>query len=200
MWVIAGLGNPGEEYTGTRHNIGRDFLTAIAKKEGIDTWKEDKSAGKRTALVAKGTLFDTKVYMILPDTYMNNSGAALKSLIETKKDAEKLVVLHDELDLPLGIVKFSFGSGSGGHRGVDSLQKVLKTRDFIRIRIGVSPSTPSGKLKKPDQEKTVDFVLGQFRAPEQEKLKKVRKTVAEALELLLTEGLEKARMEIHTRA
>lgn len=198
-WVVAGLGNPGEDYTGTRHNVGRDFLMAIAKKEGIDVWKEDKSAGKRTALFAKGTFFGKKVHLVLPDTYMNNSGAALKALIKTKKDAEKLVVMHDELDLPLGAVKFSFGSGSGGHNGINSLHTVLKTRDFIRIRIGISPKTPSGKLKKPPQEKVVDFVLSEFRAPEKETLKKAKKTVAEALELLLNEGLEKARTEIHAK-
>lgn len=196
MWVIAGLGNPDKEHEGTRHNVGRDVLRAAAKKEGVDSWKEDK---KTRSLAAKGELFGKKALLLLPQTFMNNSGGALKPLIASKKAAEGLVVLHDDLDLPLGTVKISFGSGSGGHRGVESVQKALKTRDFVRIRIGISPSTPGGKTKKPDSEKVIDFVLGKFRAPEEEKLKKVRKTVGEALELILTEGRERAMNEIHSK-
>lgn len=184
QWTIVGLGNPGGEYGGTRHNIGRDFLYAIAKRKDDERWK--------------GELFGTKVLLVWPNTYMNTSGRALASLVKTKKDAQKLVVLQDELDLPLGKVKISFGNSSGGHRGVDSIQRALKTKDFIRVRIGISPSTPSGKLKKPSAEDTVDFVLGKFKPSEQEKLKKVRKTVAEAIERILTEGLEKARNVINS--
>jgi PTH1 family peptidyl-tRNA hydrolase len=179
QWIFVGLGNPGKEYEGTRHNIGRDFLLAIAKEEG------------------KVVLYGTNVRVLLPNTYMNHSGDALKSLVKTKKAAESLVVLQDELDMPLGKVKFSFGSSSGGHRGIESIQRTLKTKDFIRIRIGISPATPSGKLKKPDADGTVDFVLGKFKPSEQEKIKKVRKVVAHAIELLITEGLEKARGEIN---
>lgn len=181
-WIIAGLGNPGEEYTGTRHNVGRDFLLAINKKEG-----------------EKGKLFGKKALVVTPDVYMNNSGGPLRKLVTSKKAAATLVVLHDELDLPLGKVKFSYGSSAGGHNGVLSIQKALKTNDFVRLRIGISGSTPGGKLKRPDPKKITDFVLGSFRPPEKEKLKKVQKLVSEALELLLTEGLEKARMEIHSR-
>ncbi len=180
-WIIAGLGNPDQEYVGTRHNVGRDLLTALQKKEG-----------------AKGRLFGKKVVLATPDVYMNNSGGPLKKLAPTKKEAEHLVVVHDDLDLPLGAVKISFGSGSGGHRGVESVIKALKTRDFARVRIGISPATPSGKLKKPAAEKIVDFVLGAFRAPEQDKLKKARKRAAEALELIVTEGLTAAMNVVNT--
>lgn len=196
QWIIVGLGNPTEEYAGTRHNVGCDILAAIAKKEGVDAWKEDK---KLRTMAAKGAMFGAKTTLLLPDTYMNNSGAPLKTLVTSKKQAEHLVVLHDELDLPLGTVRLSFGSGSGGHRGIESVQKVLKTRDFVRVRIGISGATPSGKLKKPDAEKVVDFVLGAFRPTEREKLKQVQKTVSRALELLLTEGRAAAMLEIHTR-
>lgn len=175
QWTLAGLGNPGDEYDGTRHNVGRDFLRTLEKK------------------------IPKKIKIVFPDTYMNDSGAAFKKIITSKKAAEHLVVLHDDLDLPLGVVKFSFGSGAGGHRGVLSIQKAIKTKDFIRIRIGISPSTPSGKIKKPDAAKVVDFVLGTFKPAEVVKLKKVQKTVADALELLFTEGLDKARTQIHSR-
>ncbi|HUD02879.1 MAG TPA: aminoacyl-tRNA hydrolase [Candidatus Paceibacterota bacterium] len=196
QWIIAGLGNPDAGYTGTRHNTGRDFLMAIAKKKGAGEWKDDK---KIKAQSIKGELFGKKTTLLLPETYMNNSGLSFKTLVGSKKQAEQLVVLQDELDLPLGRVKISFGSSAGGHRGIDSVQKALKTKDFVRIRIGISPATPSGKLKKPDAEKTVDFVLGKFKPAEEEKLKKARKLVAEVLKDLLIDGREAATMRLHSK-
>ena len=196
QWIVAGLGNPGNEYDNTRHNIGRDFLLALAKKEGIKEWKEDK---KLHGQAAKAELFGKKALLVLPDTYMNNSGKAFLSIVASKKQAEQLIVVQDELDLPLGTVKIAFGSSAGGHRGVDSIQKALKTKDFIRIRVGISPATASGKIKKPDSEKVVDFVLGKFKPTEEDKLKKSRKVVFEAIELMLTEGREAATMAIHTK-
>ena len=175
QWIIVGLGNPDKEYLGTRHNIGKDMLAALG-----------------SALPKRPKIADLNVYM-------NNSGGPLRKLVTSKKAAEHLIVLHDELDVPLGKVKISFGSSAGGHKGVTSVQKALKTQDFVRVRIGISPSTPSGKLKRPDGDKIVDFVLGKFRPPELEKLKKVRKKVQEALELLLTEGRERAMTEINSK-
>ncbi len=196
QWIIAGLGNPGGEFDGTRHNIGRDFLLALAKKEGVKEWKEDKKIHGQSA---KAELFGKKVLLVLPDTYMNNSGKAFVSIVGSKKQAAQLVVVQDELDLPLGTVKISFGSSAGGHRGVDSIQKALKTKEFVRIRVGISPKTASGKIKKPDGEKVVDFVLGTFKPTEEDTLKKARKTVFEAIELLVTEGRDAATMQVHTK-
>jgi PTH1 family peptidyl-tRNA hydrolase len=181
-YVIAGLGNPGQEYEGTRHNTGRELLMAVEKKDG-----------------GKNTLFGKKVTIFYPDVYMNNSGGPIKKLIPSKKAAAQLVVIHDELDVPLGKVKISFGSSAGGHNGVKSIEKALKTRDYIRIRVGISPSTASGKLRRPDADKVVDFVLGTFRPAEKEKLKKVQKLVSEALELIVTEGKDKAMTAINGR-
>ncbi len=118
---------------------------------------------------------------------MNNSGGPLRKLVTSKKAAERLVVVHDELDLPLGKIKISYGSSAGGHNGVKSVQSALKTMDFTRVRVGISGSTPSGKLKRPPPEKIVDYVLGKFKPAEQDKLKKVRKQVLEALELIVEE-------------
>jgi len=195
-WIIAGLGNPEQEYEGSRHNAGREFLRDAVKKEGVTEWKLDK---KTRSLLSKAKLFGAQATLLLPETHMNNSGGALKPLVGSVKQAKQTIVLHDDLDLPLGTIKLSFGSGSGGHRGVESIQKALKTRDFIRIRIGISPSTPKGKVKKPDAEKVIDFVLGTFRAGEADKLKKARKNVHDALELLLTVGLARAMTEINSR-
>ena len=196
QWIIAGLGNPDAEYDGTRHNTGRDFLAAIVKKEDAGEWKNDK---KLKAQVLNTRLFGKKVTLLLPETYMNNSGLSFKTLVGSKKHAESLVVLQDELDLPLGKVKISFGSSAGGHNGIASVQKAIKTKDFIRIRIGISPATPSGKTKKPDPEKIVPFVLGKFKPAEEEKLKKARKLVSEALSDLLIDGREVATMRLHSK-
>lgn len=175
QWIIAGLGNPGGEYTGTRHNIGRDFLTALADK------------------------IPKKAKIVMPDVYMNNSGGPLRKLVPSKKAAERLIVVHDELDIPLGKIKISYGSSAGGHNGVRSVQAALKTQDFIRVRIGISPSTASGKLKRPEPKKIVDYVLGKFKPAEQEKLKKVKKVVGEALGLILEEGKDRAMSEINSK-
>jgi len=175
QWIIAGLGNPGKEYEGTRHNIGRELVGDL---EGV---------------------LPKKPKIILPDVYMNNSGVSIKKAIKTKKEAEKLIVVHDELDLPLGKVKISFGSGAGGHNGIKSIINSIKTQDFIRVRVGISGATPSGKLKRPAPEKIADFVLAKFKPADKDKLKKVKKTVAEALELILTEGVERAQTETNAR-
>ncbi len=175
QWIIAGLGNPDEHYKGTRHNVGRDFLQSFGDK------------------------LPKKAKIVTPDVYMNNSGGPLRKLVPSKKAAEKLIVLHDELDMPLGKVKISFGSSAGGHNGVKSVQAALKTQDFIRVRIGISPSTASGKLRRPDGEKITDFVLGKFKPAEQEKLKKVKKIVQEALEIILEDGKDRAMSEINSK-
>jgi PTH1 family peptidyl-tRNA hydrolase len=197
MYTIVGLGNPDPQYQGTRHNIGRDFVMHIAKKNGITEWKKDKLKQSQTA---KGDVAGEKVTFVLPETYMNDSGKAVRHFIASIKAAAKLIVLQDELDMPLGRIKLSFGSGAGGHKGIESIQRLIKTKDFVRIRIGISPSTPMGKLKKPDSEDVVTFVLGTFKPSEEEKLKKVRKAVEEAVETLLDEDLGKAMTIVNSKS
>lgn len=167
-WILVGLGNPGKEYEHTRHNVGREFLLDCA-----DTLPK-------------------KAKVVTPDTFMNKSGAAVRSLVKSVKAAERLVVLHDDLDLPLGTVKVSFGRGSAGHKGVDSVEKAVRTKNYVRVRIGISASRVGGKVKKPD-------VLGKFKPSEAVDLKKAKKSVKDALEILLTEGLQKAMTEINAR-
>ncbi len=197
QWIIVGLGNPDKVYIGTRHNVGRDTLLYIAKKEGLTSWKEDREISSTSV---GGTLFDKKVLLLLPNTYMNNSGNVFKKISVSKAGMQKLIVLQDELDLPLGTIKLSFGSGSGGHKGIESLHRFLKTKNFLRIRIGISPSAPSGKLKKPSQDSIPNFVLGIFRPQEIEKLKKVRTKVARSIELVLNEGTAHAMTMINAKS
>ncbi|KKS43831.1 MAG: Peptidyl-tRNA hydrolase [Parcubacteria group bacterium GW2011_GWA2_42_18] len=188
MFII-GLGNPGEKYKNNRHNAGRLVLQFIADRQGIE-WKENK---KLHALETNAKFDKSKAVFILPEGMMNNSGKSVASLIKSKKDLMGLVVLHDDLDLPLGSIKISFARGSGGHRGVESIMRALKTREFARVRLGISPATPSGKLKKPQGEKAViDFILSNFKPAELTMLKKVSKTVEKALGTFAALGRERA--------
>ena len=156
MYIIVGLGNPGVEYSRTRHNTGRmatEFMSG--KVSGIK--------------------------IITPDTFMNKTGVAVVKVVKSKKAAENLIVLYDDLDLPLGTLKISYNRSSGGHKGLESIIKALKTREFIRIRIGIG--------KKDDVEK---HILGEFKKPELETLKKVFKCTSEAVQMIVEDGLERA--------
>jgi PTH1 family peptidyl-tRNA hydrolase len=196
-YIIVGLGNPGEEYSNTRHNVGRIILDHIKNAYESSEWKLDK---KLSALVSKGEVEGDKMTLIEPETFMNNSGKSLKPLMLTEKKANKLVVVYDDLDLPFGTMKMSFDRGSGGHKGLESIIKAIKTRAFIRIRVGISPATPSGKLKKPLGDLPVQkHILGEFKKPELDVLKKEAKRVIEILPLLFSEGLGKAMTEFNSR-
>lgn len=187
-WVAIGLGNPGDEYKVTRHNTGRMALEACAKKFDALEWREDKKA---LADVAKGTVSGANATFVLPNTYMNKSGSAAMKYVKSAKAAEQLIVAYDDLDLPIGRIKISFDRGSGGHKGIESITRAVKTKKFVRIRIGISPETPGGKTKKPQGEAAVEkFILGKFRPAELDELKKVFKTVGEAIECIVSEGRE----------
>ncbi|MEK7135132.1 MAG: aminoacyl-tRNA hydrolase [Patescibacteria group bacterium] len=188
MYIVVGLGNPSEEYARTRHNTGRmcaDFVAArLASTSNSRESRREKVKG---------------VKVVVPDTFMNHSGKFVVKHVKSKKAAEKLVVIYDDLDLPLGAMKISYNRSSGGHRGVESIIKALKTEAFIRIRIGISPSTPSGKLKKPKGEKNVEkHILSEFKKAEMEVLKKVFKNVVTAVEVIKESGYEQAMTEFNS--
>lgn len=172
MSIIFGLGNIGAEYKNTRHNAGVIIANLVEKK------LEDKKL---------------KIKFVEIDNFMNNSGKTISYFIKSKKDLERLVVIYDDIDLPLGKIKISFNRSSGGHNGVGSIIKSLKTEEFIRIRIGITPTTPTGKNKKPKGEDTIlKFLLGEFKQEELDILKKVAKNVAEAIEVIENESYQKA--------
>ncbi|MDO8430375.1 MAG: aminoacyl-tRNA hydrolase [Candidatus Taylorbacteria bacterium] len=171
-YIIVGLGNPGEEYENTRHNTGKMILNSLAGEEKLK--KE-------------------KVKFITLDTFMNNSGKGIVKYVKSVKAAEKLVVIYDDFNLPLGKIRISYNRSSGGHNGVESIIKALKTEAFIRIRIGVAPETAKGLAKVPHgDEKIEKFILGKFKDDEMKEIKKVAKTVAEMIPILVKEGREKA--------
>lgn len=188
-YIFVGLGNPGDEYKDTRHNTGRILLRSFGKNLDVE-WKLDK---KLNASVAKVKVGKTPVTLVLPENFMNNSGKSIKPLVTSIKSAEKMMVIYDDLDLPFGVSKISFNKSSGGHRGLESIIKAIKTEKFARIRVGISPTTPSGKIKKPKGEDAVTkVILGKFKPEEMTGLKKLSKKVNEALETFVADGLEKA--------
>jgi peptidyl-tRNA hydrolase, PTH1 family len=190
MYYVVGLGNPGEDYEGTRHNVGWLALLKFSKDFDIDNWYE---SAKNKGETADGKVGKEKVTLLKPHTMMNGSGKSVATLVKSKKSAENLVVLHDDLDMPLGKFKIVYDRGAGGHRGVKSVQRALGTTAFTRIKIGVSPVTSSGKVRKPrGDQKILDFIIGEFRKPELLKLKKVLKDVSGALESIILDGRQLA--------
>lgn len=200
MNYIVGLGNPDAEYAGTRHNIGREIVEAFAKEFGFPDFEYDKKydaliseADVEYVPVGKKTKKKAPVMLILPETYMNKSGSSLKKLITNSKKAENLTVIYDDLDLGLGTIKMNFNKGSGGHKGLDSVIRAVRTKKFNRMRAGISSITPAGKIKKPKgEDAVVKHVLGKFSPKEQPEIKKVIKRGVEGLELILVEGRERA--------
>ncbi|MFH0846372.1 MAG: aminoacyl-tRNA hydrolase [Patescibacteria group bacterium] len=189
MFIIVGLGNPGKEYENSRHNTGRIILDAYAHKNKLD-WSIDK---KLKALTSEHKIGREKILLLEPETFMNKSGLGIKSLITSKKKAEQLVVIYDDVDLPMGEIKIAFNRGSGGHRGLESIIKTIKTKEFIRVRVGICPTTPAGKMKKPKGENAIlDFLLGNFNKKEFEILKNTKTKAVKILDEIISEGYLKA--------
>lgn len=188
QYLIVGLGNPGEEYANTRHNVGRMVVETFRKKNDFPEWTPDKSL---KALVSKGSWGKDKVLLVLPDNFMNVSGKSVAPLVKNAKDAERTLVVYDDLDLALGSMKISFNRSSGGHKGVESIIKALKTKAFARLRMGICPTTPGGKLKKPKGEAVLlDFIVGPFKKTEIDAVKSMVKKGSDTLALVLDEGRE----------
>lgn len=204
MHIIVGLGNPGEEYKTTRHNAGRIAVEYFRKKFNFPEFELSKkyqsfaSTDELSEKIDKKNVSE-KTLLLLPETFMNKSGKALESLYLTPKKAEKLIVVQDDLDMPLGKIKIMFNRGSGGHKGIESIIRTIKTEAFVRVKIGVCPTTPGGKLKKPEGEKLLDFIVGNFKKEEFDEIKKVSKDVAEALKTTVLQGREIAMNEFNQK-
>jgi PTH1 family peptidyl-tRNA hydrolase len=197
-YVIIGLGNPGPEYAKTRHNAGRMVVELLAKQEGFDDFVLRKLA---KSSVAEGMIENEKTILVLPEVAMNLSGKVAPSFIKSVKAAKKLLVIRDDLDLPLGTIKMTtYGRGSGGHKGVESIMRALKTKDFVQMKIGISGATPKGKLKKPGtEEKVITHVIGKFSPKEEPVLKKTLTRAAEAARVFVADGIEKSMMLANTK-
>ncbi len=192
MKLIVGLGNPeqkiGERYAHTRHNLGFEVLEHFRKKLNLGEWELNN---KFKAELVK---MDGDLLLVRPQTYMNNSGMAVSALANFYKiKPEDVVVIHDEMDLPLGQIKIRLGGAAAGHHGVESIISLLGNDKFIRIRLGIGNLHTQGAEKRGGEHfNTEHFVLEPFLPGERSKVKHMLKQAIQALELLLNSGLEKA--------
>lgn len=194
MKYIVALGNPGEEYTGTRHNIGWAAADALVAEFGLTS---PVPSSKYQGLYSYGSIGGGEVNLLYPTTFMNNSGVAVKKLVPVR-ELSQLIVLHDDVDLPLGEIKISTSRGAGGHNGVKSIIAELGSNEFLRIRIGVAQkSFFTGKLKRPTGEKLPRFVLAKFTRSEEKVVQEIDKLVAEAVLLIIKEGSSMAMNKIN---
>lgn len=193
MKIIVGLGNPGEKYENTRHNLGFETLDFLLKKyEPLkeSVWENSK---KTKSMIKKLTIDSTSILLAKPQTYMNNSGMAVNLLLDYYKIApEDMIVVHDELDLPLGKIQIRFGGGTAGHNGIESIIKSVNTDKFLRIRMGIGKPTKheGSKFDNPRHHSVEEHVLDIFRDGEAKEAKKMVKHAQKQLELLLKHGIE----------
>jgi PTH1 family peptidyl-tRNA hydrolase len=185
-WLVVGLGNPGPEYAGNRHNAGFMVLDVLATRMG-GRFK----AHKARADVVEGRLAGVRAVLAKPRSYMNESGGPVKALCDFYKvPLERVIVVHDELDIPYGTLRLKRGGGDNGHNGLRSITKALGGRDYLRVRFGIG--RPPGRMD------AAAFVLRDFSAAERKELDLNAERAADATETLITDGLERAQNVFHT--
>jgi PTH1 family peptidyl-tRNA hydrolase len=188
MHYIVGLGNPGKEYERTRHNVGFLLLEHFVNETGLPQFH---SSSKYAGMLSEGVFNGEEITLLLPHTYMNASGSAVRKLISLK-EADKLMVVYDDIDLPVGKLKVSFGRGDGGHNGLKSIIESLGSKDFTRLRIGISgKSLWTGKPIRPKGEALASYVLEPFSAKEEKLLEPVKDLVKEIISIFVTQGKER---------
>jgi PTH1 family peptidyl-tRNA hydrolase len=198
LWLVVGLGNPGPAYAGNRHNVGHMVLDELARRAG--TGFSSRSVGGARAATAEARLGTLpggapgpRVVLAKPSTYMNVSGGPVAGLAQYFGVApDHVVVVHDELDIPFADIRVKSGGGEGGHNGLRDITKALGTKDYVRVRVGVG--RPPGRMD------AADYVLKDFSGAEKKELGWLLDAAADAVELVLTEGLQRAQLVLHTRA
>jgi peptidyl-tRNA hydrolase, PTH1 family len=186
QWLVVGLGNPGPGYAGNRHNVGDMVVTELAKRVSA-SFKSSRS----NALVAEGRSGDSRFILAKPLSFMNLSGGPTSSLLKYYKlDATRLIVVHDELDIPFDTVRLKLGGGNGGHNGIRDISAALGTPDYIRVRVGIG--RPPGRMD------AASFVLQNFSGTERDTLPNLISDAADAVELIAAEGLTAAQLKFHT--
>jgi PTH1 family peptidyl-tRNA hydrolase len=184
-WIVAGLGNPGPEYAGTRHNAGHMVVGLLAERMGARF-----KAHRTRCDIAEGRISGQPVTLARPQSYMNLSGGPVSALMKFYKlTPERLVVIHDELDISFGEVRLKLGGGDNGHNGLRSITSALGTRDYYRVRFGIG--RPPGRMDP------AAYVLKDFAAPERKELPFLIDRCADAAEALVTKGLADAQNAFH---
>lgn len=202
MKLLVGLGNFGEKYEKTRHNLGFMVVENFLKNfEPVKKtlWQNEEKFKSDIAQIEwqkkHGGL--EKIILIKPKTYMNNSGMAVRLIVDFFKiSTSDIWIMHDDIDLPLGNMKIRFGGSAAGHHGIESIMGAIGTDKFWRFRLGTGIHNPNSKIIKKDVD---DFVLGKFSRGERGKIKEVVKRAVKAIEMALEEGLERAMNRFNTR-
>ncbi|HYA48463.1 MAG TPA: aminoacyl-tRNA hydrolase [Burkholderiales bacterium] len=180
MWLVVGLGNPGEEYEATRHNAGFLLVERVARSRGVEL--RGRAFKARTAVVRGG---EEEVLLALPRTFMNRSGLAVREILAKKGiPPARMVVVYDDLDIPLGEIRVRKRGSPGTHKGMISIVDAVGTRDFPRLRIGIGP-LPAGR-------DAADYVLAPFGRDERPLLERSLAEAAEALDMILAGGTDRA--------
>ena len=180
MYIIAGLGNPTQEYVGTRHNVGFEAIAALS-----DAWRIPVEKKEARSITGKGYLRSEKVILCKPQTYMNLSGESLRVLSEYYRVAtDRIIVICDDVNLPVGQLRIRPSGSAGGHNGLKNIIQNLGTEDFIRIRVGVG--------EKPLHMELADYVLGRFNGEEKQVIDNAVKDVVKACETIFTKGIAAA--------
>ena len=179
MKLIVGLGNPGRNYANNRHNIGFTCLNYFARSHAI---KFDRKQAR--ARIGMGKIARNEVVLAKPQTFVNSSGESVGRLVKRFNiNLSELIIIHDDLDLPLGKLRISYASSSGGHKGIESIIKELGSQDFIRLRVGI------GRPAEASEDEIIAYVLSDFTAEQKQAIAPIIPKVSEALLCLLTDGL-----------
>ncbi|MGP9488040.1 aminoacyl-tRNA hydrolase [Glutamicibacter sp. AOP38-B1-38] len=187
-WLVAGLGNPGPGYAGNRHNIGHMVLDELAQRSGS---KFKTHTSRAQIIQGRLGIGGPRIVLAKPLTYMNLSGGPVANLAKFFGiGIEKLIVVHDEIDIPFDTVKLKRGGGEGGHNGLRDISKAMGSKDYLRVRAGVG--RPAGRMD------TADWVLQDFSKTEKQALPFLIDNSADAVELLMSSGLEAAQEKFHT--
>ncbi|WP_270886139.1 aminoacyl-tRNA hydrolase [Pedococcus sp. 5OH_020] len=192
-WLVVGLGNPGPRYAGNRHNVGAMVADELAARGSVKLSSHKARAAVATVRVGvqPGGAPGPAAVVAVPAAYMNESGGPVKALMKFfSVDVDRLVVVHDELDIPAGDVRLKKGGGEGGHNGLRSVSSALGTKDYLRVRVGIG--RPPGRMDP------ADFVLRDFSPTERKELPFLVADAADAVELMVTQGLLPAQQRFHS--
>lgn len=180
MKMIVGLGNPGNEYAGTRHNVGWMLVDALAEHLGINEWRS-----REKGMVAEGRIGSEKILLVKPLTYMNNSGECVGPLMRWYKlEPEDIMAAHDDMDIPIGTIRIRKKGSAGGHNGIKSLLNHIGSENFGRLRIGIGRPQPGWSV--------INHVLAKFNDQEQEEIGDAIKQLIPAVECMVLEGPDMA--------
>jgi PTH1 family peptidyl-tRNA hydrolase len=194
-WLVVGLGNPGPRYAGNRHNVGAMVAHELAERASVRLSAHKARAAAATVRIGTlpGGAPGPRAVVGVPSSYMNESGGPVKALLSFfSVDPERLVVVHDELDIPPGDVRIKRGGGEGGHNGLRSISTALGTKDYLRVRVGIG--RPPGRMDP------ADFVLRDFSTAERKELPLLLAVAADAVEMVVTSGLVAAQQKFHSPA